>query len=529
MGLDRRDKEFRHEGVSYLDYKQVEMDRVLTAFLARLWWGGQRSVISRTRDLTVEDFVATFEEHPEAFQGFDPAVTKRWVETHLVDMVSRGKPGEAVAGLRPLHGFTYRFRNARRSRSYGADEQLYEMLSHAKVPADSVALGGLKDFFFAGVDARTEATRLGTEIDVETQALISLSEAVRGQITDRPVTDRDRRSYPPLYQEASDLLANDVLRLLYHRHLIPRTVLVDYLKILFAFHMALYHLKIMKLLPAMIRGDGISVGGSFFLDITGLPDSGAARLAEVSAASWFGRIPEFVRATFTVKKLDDLAEHLARRGQLSRPPGGFLAVSDLLGLLGQRYRKERTTYAAGRLTAIEASRPSDEDEDPAVAQLLQLGLDEFTTYVEVVTHYRVKFHRQYLTECLDTLLLKNRPGAMIAQPRNGTRRFTLDSRLLEVLLQLSLLSPDSFETVPLRVDEFLAILRDRYGLYIDQLPEGDGFGPAIITDHAALRDNRAAFIARLREIGFYSDLSDAYLTQTITPRYIIAATSGAGA
>ena len=170
-------------------------------------------------------------------------------------MVSRGKPSEAIAGLRPLHGFTYRFRNARRSRSYGADEQLYEMLSHAKVPADSAALGGLKDFFFAGVDARTEASRLGAEIDVETQALISLSEAVRGQITDRPVTDRDRRSYPPLYQEASDLLANDVLRLLYHRHLIPRTVLVDYLKILFAFHLALYHLKIMKLLPAMIRGD----------------------------------------------------------------------------------------------------------------------------------------------------------------------------------------------------------------------------------------------------------------------------------
>ena len=47
-------------------------------------------------------------------------------------MVSRGKPSQAVAGLRPLHGFTYRFRNARRSRSYGADEQLYEMLSHAR-------------------------------------------------------------------------------------------------------------------------------------------------------------------------------------------------------------------------------------------------------------------------------------------------------------------------------------------------------------------------------------------------------------
>ncbi|HUZ54268.1 MAG TPA: hypothetical protein VMU94_17295, partial [Streptosporangiaceae bacterium] len=244
MMLNRLDKEFRHEGVSYLDYKQVEMDRVLTAFLPRLWWDGQRSVIARSRDLTVEDFVETIEEHPEAFEGFDPSVTRRWVETHLLDMVRRGKPTQAVAGLRPLHGFTYRFRNARRSRSYGADEQLYEMLSHTSTNAGRIALSTLKDFFFAGVDARTETPRLGDDIDVETQALISLSEAVKGEITDRAAGDRDRRSYPPLYQQASDLLADDVLRLLVHRKLIPRTVLVDYLKILFAFHLALYHLKI---------------------------------------------------------------------------------------------------------------------------------------------------------------------------------------------------------------------------------------------------------------------------------------------
>jgi hypothetical protein len=133
MTLNRIDKEFRHEGISYLDYKQVELDRVLTAFLMRLWWNGQRSAIARERDLTIEDFVDLIAEHGETFADFDPAVTRRWVETHLLDMVSRGKPSQAVAGLRPLHGFTYRFRNARRSRSYGADEQLYEMLSHAKV------------------------------------------------------------------------------------------------------------------------------------------------------------------------------------------------------------------------------------------------------------------------------------------------------------------------------------------------------------------------------------------------------------
>src|ERR1700761_1745895 len=146
MTLSRIDKEFRHEGVSYLDYKQVEMDRVLTAFLPRLWWDGQASRIARSGDLGIEDFVELIEGHPAAFVGFDDAVTRRWVETHLLDVVSRGKPRQAVAGLRPLHGFTYRLRNARRSRPYGADEQLYEMLSHTSSDVGQVALGMLKDF-----------------------------------------------------------------------------------------------------------------------------------------------------------------------------------------------------------------------------------------------------------------------------------------------------------------------------------------------------------------------------------------------
>ncbi len=84
-------------------------------------------------------------------------------------------------------------------------------------------------------------------------------------------------------------------------------------------------------------------------------------------------------------------------------------------------------------------------------------------------------------------------------------------------------------TSPMRVDEFLALLRDRYGLYIDQLPEGDGFSGAYLDDQAALRANSAAFLNRLREIGYYQDMSDAYLTQTITPRYAIGTAARAEA
>jgi hypothetical protein len=104
----------------------------------------------------------------------------------------------------------------------------------------------------------------------------------------------------------------------------------------------------------------------------------------------------------------------------------------------------------------------------------------------------------------------------------------MSSRLLEVLLQIAVLStsPAGFATREVRIDELLAFLRERYGIFIDRLPPGDGFGEPSITDLAALRANVEAFKQRLREIGFFRDLSDAYVTQTVTPRHSIMAPSG---
>ena len=545
MPLGSQDKEFRYPGVSYLDYKQVEMDRVLTAFLSRLWHDGAPSRLSRSTNLTVKDYADEFLAHPELFEGFDPEITYRWVETHLLDVVNRGKATQAIAGLRPLHGFTYRFRNARQSRPYGADEQLYEMLRHARENRGTKALQFLKKFFFSGVDPRTEIFQPGVQIDVETQALINLSQANRNKIEDRPATSKTRTSYPPLCANAADLLADDIMRLLFHEEFIPRSVLVEYLKILFAFHLALYHLRIIKLLPAWVKAgsadcacglnrcptdlaranSGCRYGIGLFLDVAGVPRTPAARLAEGSARVWFGRITDFVRATFTVKKLDEFADHLIRRGRLRKPVDKPLGVNEILRLLGSTHKGARDAFANARLSGLlDSSKTEDVEREAEISQILQLGLDCFTTYVEIISVYRTDFHRRYITQCLDSLLLKNRPGAMIVQPRRGERRFILDSRLLEVLLQISLLRPGGvhgFHTAPLRVDEFLDILRERYGLYIDRLPPGDGFERPSITDHAALRANRAAFVSKLREIGFYADLSDAYLTQTITPRYVV--------
>jgi hypothetical protein len=140
---------------------------------------------------------------------------------------------------------------------------------------------------------------------------------------------------------------------------------------------------------------------------------------------------------------------------------------------------------------------------------------------------RGDFQRSFVIKALDSMLLKNRPGALLAQARSvrAPRRFILDSRLLEVLLQLAVLKYDAttsrYFSEEIQIDKLMTFLRDRYGLYIDTLPHGEGFGEPSIVDREALRSNKAAFKNKLREIGFFQDLSDAYVTQHVTPRYRI--------
>ena len=169
-----------------------------------------------------------------------------------MDMVNRGRPNQALAAPRPLHGNTYKFRNARHARDYGAAEQLYWMLYAARGGRGQAARDALRRFFFAGVDLHTDRYDTSAHIDVETQALLHFDRQVTVDMKDSQEPER----FPPLCVGQVDLLADDVLRLLaYERH-VPRSVLVEYLKTLFAFHLGLYYLRIIKLLPVLVRRRG---------------------------------------------------------------------------------------------------------------------------------------------------------------------------------------------------------------------------------------------------------------------------------
>jgi hypothetical protein len=549
MALQKKDREFRLPKISYLDFKTIEMDRVLTGLFERLEHGGYPSVFRDKRELTVDKFVDDILDANDRFLGFAQHrdIVERWVETHLMDIVNRGKKNAAVAGPRPLHGYTYRFRNPKHSRDYGAAQHLYQMLHHARHLSGHKAIEHLKEFFFDGFDKVTRELNDKTLTDIETATLLHFLSQRKDTADTRASGDR----FAPVCIGSADLMAEDIQRLLFYKPFMPRSVMVEYLKVLLSFHLALYHLRLLKLLPAWQKLEGSNslcaesacpmkpreqrepqgdcpYKLGLFVDLSGSAESATAALAERSADGYYRRIPSFIRAYFVAKKLDEFSEHLTRRGKLIRPLNSVFSVGELYGLQGEPFAEERDKFFGERLAGLlESLSEGEAGLDAEVEAITKMGLSDFETYIEILVGLRGSFHRKYIIESLDATMLKNKTGGLLSQmrARNAPRRFSLESRLLEVLLQIAVLRPggdQGYFTGEMRIDDLLSFFRERYGLYIDQLPPGEGFATPTIDERKALRSNVQAFTGRLREIGFYRDLSDAYVTQTVVPRYTIA-------
>ncbi|MGH3904776.1 MAG: hypothetical protein ACRDTE_11380, partial [Pseudonocardiaceae bacterium] len=132
------------------------------------------------------------------------------------------------------------------------------------------------------------------------------------------------------------------------------------------------------------------------------------------------------------QKLDEFAEHLVRKRKLPPPAGGVFPIDTALDAGRSReHRSDREAFFAQRLdNLLESADPGSEPAE--VTQILGLGLDEYSAYLEILTAYKGDFHRRYLNQCLDSLLLNPdadgqlRPPLLVFVPP-GTRASAEDS------------------------------------------------------------------------------------------------------
>lgn len=544
--LSKAEQEFRKPLIAHFDAKAINLDRMLVNLFMLIKHDGQRPIANKSRgDVKLPTLYDRLVRDQHYQQGLDayPDVIQKWLASDLVDMVYRGVQGkEAVAAPMPLNLDAYKLRNVKHTRDFNSSDQAYSLLRYG----DPNIIGRLRECF------GDEENVVPGSLDMNTLVVKRLLSGT--DLNDITSTDSREPLAPPLSLAAARLLANDVQRLLAYQGMIPRHVLLDYLKIILGMHMGLYMLRLFALLPGWVKTR--QIGGEceycqglskddplapclyqplLFVDMGDDYKSTAAELSQASVRLHFARINDYVKAVFTVNQLlFYLNNDYKRTGPQAsieealatyrNPPGDFdpmfkIRVNQLFQELEKQQQEAEHQTNSARKQMKEQSQWSEID----AIRTMNL-FSPFETFIEVVAYIRTPFHQRYHVELLDSLFQKNSDGGLLrsGRARNNARRFHIGSRLLEVLVQIAVLEQDGdngYRSRTILIDELVSWLLQRYGLVINgqdvpEIAKNDG-----VRELSAYKDNLFALKDRLREIGFYTDLSDAYNAQTIRPRY----------
>lgn len=540
MKIRPQDQEFRNPKVFYPDPKNIDLDRVLVNLFVLLRCEGQRpasrgrhrrqieSIEYHATQLAEMSGVTGLREHPE--------ITKAWLESDIFDLVNRGGVREAVASLRPLHLDAHKIRVAKHCRDYNHADALYAFLEHG----EKQALADLKSYLDQGRDPQSSHPDSRAHVDLDTLTVIKLVEG----LPDLHKSGEKLTDSPPVCRGQARILCDDVQRLLAYRDAVPRPVMIDYLKTVMGLHLGLYILRLRRQLTGWIQDKqtasacracpvwGTShapfkdcpYGVALAVDMGSDYRSRMAQVSQASAAEEYGHLGDFVRAIFTVNQLLRYARDEKQLGIPEEP-------MEVIRLLREPPQDFDADFRARLKEFRRENENRDEGEElpPEIEAILGAGLSPFETFIEVVTHIRQKHHTNYLTQDLDKLFQKNTDWGALVQGRSkvNPRRWHLGGRLLEVLVQLSVLRFEEslvgkgFWSEDILIEDFLHWIERRYGFVIGPSVTDPQRRPVTLDQHRAYRENVTALKDRLREIGFYDDLSDAYNAQRIRPRYPI--------
>jgi hypothetical protein len=539
--LRHADQEFRNPKVFYPDPKNVELDRVLINLFLLLRCNGSRPASRGRPKVSIEKV----DHHADVLGGMpgvtgfaeNPAIAKAWLESDIFDVVNRGGATQAVASLRPLHLNAHKIRVSKHCRDYNVADALYSMLHFG----EQQALLDLKRYLDRGRDPNTDRYDGRTPLDLETLTVLKLVQDLPKLVA---AGGDQVASTPPTCTGQSRVLCDDVQRLLAYQDVVPRPVLIDYLKTVFGLHVAQYTLRLSRQLTGWLKDrqahatcldcpvhgardipfEGCPYQQTFTVDMGGDYHSRMAQIAQESAASEYGRLIDLVRSLFSMNQL----LRYSRDNGIADDP---LKVPELL----REPNEGLDQYFRIRLGDLRRENEGEEQSLTAEEEaILQSGLSPFDSFVELITHVRQKHHLVYLTQMMDKLLQKNSDFGSLIQGKsvNNLRRWSLGGRLLEVFVQLAVLRWEDrgptkrFSTEPILIDDFLRWVEARYGFIVGTPSLGEGRRPVTLDEHRAYRENVRSLKDRLREIGFYDDLSDAYNAQTIRPRYRLESGGG---
>ncbi len=511
--LNKEESVFRNELIFTADAKAVNIDNTLVNLFMLLKHNGirprQRARAGENVFITMDILKNVFSklESEGSIIGYKENSTAvvNWLRCNLVNMVNRGKiDQEKISSLRPIHLESYRVRNAANTRDYFTADQVYLMLG-----VNPTIKEELKEFLGEGWDKTTGKIISNNNLDVDSLALLHVIKNVNPGLLE---SSSSLNQIEPLLKSQAELYCEDVRRLLVYKRLIPRNVLIDYLKTITSFHLSLYIQKLICYLPKMIDNGTIEVDDNWnvVLDATDNFDSKISKISTKDSESLVNSIYDYIKATFQIN---------AALRYLSLDKTNSENLKKAVHVLKNR-PSDFETYFKVVWDHIYFSLESE--DKVLIDEMVKYEDNYFDRYIELIVRARGLYQYKYHIQLIDNLCQKNNERGFLAQGRSTKhpRRFVVGTRLLESLVQILVLSvkDDKFQTNSLSIEELITKLKERYGIIINGQNE-TRFENIDLNTNLAFKENFEAFKLKLRQIGFYNDLSDAYILQRIRPRY----------
>ena len=509
--LTKYDPIFRNELIFAGDAKNITLDTTLINLFMLMRNNGSRIKLKLRHTHTIDSLKKYLEslEKQGYIEGFkdNEEAGEDWLRSNLVNMVNRGNlQKENISSLRPMHLESYRIRNVKYARDYNSSDQVFLMLS--KQPN---VLQGLKDYLLAGWDSSSNTIAGNIQLDVDTVGILHLMRNISIEVLPADNINRIK----PLLERQADLFCDDIKRLLVYKDIVPRNIFIEYLQTLIGFHLSLYFQKLIVFLPRMIKAGKkeLEDDWSIVVDVTDNLDSRISSVACADMQATLNSQFDYFKSTMQINAVMTLPQFL-----INKPDD----LDEILSDLASRDATFEAFFMAKFSDLV--GRFSEQEDKEQLNDFVQYENSFFDKYVLCLTKVRGAYQFKHTTSFLDKISMKNTETAFIADGRSKKhpRRAVLGSKLIETLIQLLVLEieDNKFASKPLSIDELTDKLRGRYGIIINGLDEAR-FANTDVQTHLAFKENVEAFKNKLRQIGFYTDLSDANILQKIRPRYKI--------
>ena len=538
-----------------IDMNDFDIDLFLPSLFFTILAQG-RGKARRTNDpKAIAQFINALAQHP-ALEGFSDLegrrVLERLVRTTLITTggVGRYRIEEQITSIVPFSILAHKpgFPVAG-GRQRGADTFIYQALRE-RLGADDELRKFVKMVFGRGVIIES-IPELGGAYDGETRldTLTRLSIAfLDGFQNTRPGITREKNVSSPCPALTKEL-ATDLLRYLFEYHTtMPIQAFTHHLLVLINFELFNYTLKLVNAvnnlvqhperLPNAMLDKAEPSPPQLYLDFTESSGGYSQEMAKACVRRDIETYQQFLSSNLLLRQLDIYIE------KLKRNPRYCSIIEDVLrpGISGVEYLQGLLILNNDLALSLGIDAAAGFDEDRIRVENTSEGDDDSDS-----PHWLDAFVNtaESNLERVVSLLVEGQKGDAIEhfvrwywgvggmkKPQGVLRGSTLSRKswryaptndLLAVLVQLAAvrLSPPTNqdrrdqELQPIRLQDFLQFLEERFGILVDR-PPSPFEGAEYV---AAARDNLRAMLRRLRQMGIFRDLSDDFTVQRLHPPY----------